>query len=942
MREYENFTVLSSGRCPQRSYYIPKGISEYKLLNGEWEFSFYENETDCEPVKSGKVNVPHCWQMDGYEKPMYTNYNYPMPIDPPYVPDINPCGVYERRFTISKTLSCHYLVLEGVSSCAYVFVNGKRVGFTQGSHLQAEFDITDYVVNGENTLKIKVLKWCVGSYLEDQDFFRFNGIFRDVYILSRPKEHITDIAINTKGNEILIDCFGRSAVRLFDGEGKLLHETEMTDSIALKVENPILWNAEEPYLYKVELERNGEIISQSVGFRTISVSEKGELLINGTYVKLKGVNHHDTTPDKGWCMTEEDIRRDLELMKSLNINTVRTSHYPPSPCFLQMCDKLGLYVILETDIETHGFLTRRCIIDNYDPQTGEWPVSDVRWRPMFMERIQRAYHRDKNHPSIIMWSLGNECAWGENHKHMTDWLHSVDNTRLVHSQDESLGGCIENTDVYSTMYPPVNTIVEYALDSSKTQPYIMCEYSHAMGNGPGDIADYWEEIYKYPKLIGGCIWEWADHVVLENGVQKYGGDFGEATHDLNFCSDGLVFSDRSFKAGTLEAKCVYQPMKTDYKEGRLTVTNLYDFKSFKGFKLNCVAEVDGKPVYTADFNPEAAAHSKETFEILPELPEYCELGAFLRVKLFDSRGFEVAMTQHPLPVKVKEKGETAPAKLISHTEDVIIESESFCYIFSKKLGAFTKIEINGKDIISTPVLPSVWRAPTDNDIEIRKKWGHCDPISGENMDRIFHKLYDCTVSDNVITVNGSIAGISRRPFLRYEMKLTFFADGLVKTDLNCKVADDCIWLPRFGFDFVLPFDDESFTYYGMGPMENYIDLCHHCSKGLYKSSASAEYVPYVMPQDHGNHIKTNYLSLESGIEFYSNQGFTFQILPYSAAQLTQAKHTDELPHTGNSYLRIDYKASGVGSASCVVELDEKYRFKEKHFEFSFSMSPKRG
>ena len=941
MREYENFTVFSGGRCSQRSYYIPKGISECKLLNGEWEFSFYADENDNEPLKRGKVNVPHCWQNDGYEKPFYTNYNYPFPVDPPYVPDINPCGVYERRFNITDLLPCHYLVIEGVSSCAYVFVNGKAVGFTQGSHLQAEFDITDFVVSGENRLMVKVLKWCVGSYLEDQDFFRFNGIFRDIYILSRPLGHITDVSVKTRENEIIIDCLGNSTVSIFDGEGNLLRQSEMNDSIAVNIKNPVFWNAEEPYLYKVELERNGEIIVQHTGFRTIDVSGKGELLINGTAVKLKGVNHHDTTPERGWCMSANEIRHDLELMKSLNMNTVRTSHYPPSPCFLEMCDELGMYVILETDIETHGFLTRRCMAGHYDTETGEWPVSDARWRPMMMERIQRAYHRDKNHVSIIMWSLGNECGCGENHKYMSEWLRSVDKDRLIHSEDETRGGAYDNTDVYSVMYPSVSETVKYALDDTKKQPYFMCEYSHAMGNGPGDIADYWKEIYRYPKLIGGCIWEWTDHTVLENGVQKYGGDFGEATHDFNFCSDGLLFSDRSFKAGTLEAKSVYQPMRTEYDNGILTVENLYDFKSLRGFRLKCTAEVDGETIFNKCFFPETEPHSSETFDVLPEIPDCCKLGAWLRVTLIDRKGYETAMTQHRLHVETMKHDDGEPATLVASEDFITVETNGIFYCFSKKLGAFTKISAEGKDLLSEPVRMSVWRAPTDNDIEIRKKWGHSDPVSGENMDRIFHKIYYCAVKGNIITVKGSIAGIARRPFLTYDMKLSFFTDGSVKTEINCSVAEDCVWLPRFGFDFVLPVPDEKFTYYGMGPSENYIDLCHHCSKGMYRSSASSEYVPYVMPQDHGNHTETNYLALESGVEFYSRGGFTFQLLPYSGEQLTEAKHTDELIDTGRSYLRIDYKDSGVGSASCVTVLDEKYRLKEKKFEFSFILIPKK-
>ncbi len=345
LKIYENILKTSENRMPPRSYYIPKGVSKYTLLNGEWDFAYF-NCVDDVPEKIetwDKIPVPSCWQLFGYENPNYTNVNYPYPVDPPYVPDENPCGVYRRTFQLETALQKHYFVFEGVASCAFLYINDRYVGFTQGSHLQAEFDISDFVVKGTNTVEVRVLKWCVGSYLEDQDFFRFNGIFRDCYLLSRPENHITDVEIIPNDKEFNIHISGQAVVRIFDGEN-LLCDASFTDRFVFAPENAKLWNAEKPYLYRIELERNGEILTFMQGLRKIEISKKHQLLINGVSVKLHGINHHDTSKYRGWCQSDEELRKDLELMKDLNINCVRTSHYPPTPNFLQMCDEIGFYV----------------------------------------------------------------------------------------------------------------------------------------------------------------------------------------------------------------------------------------------------------------------------------------------------------------------------------------------------------------------------------------------------------------------------------------------------------------------------------------------------------------------------------------------------------------------------------------------------------------------
>lgn len=439
MRNYENPLVTSENRMNPRSYYIPEGVSELQMLNGEWSFKYYKRDIDVkdEIADWDKIMVPSCWQLQGYDDLNYTNINYPYPVDPPYVPDDNPCGVYQREFDIKKVWGKIYFVLEGVSSCAYIYVNKEYVGFTQGSHLQAEFDITKFVTKGTNTIQVRVLKWCCGSYLEDQDFLRYNGIFRDCYILQRPKDHIEDVRILSDAEKISVDVGKEADIALLDAEENVLQLERNACNVEWKIENPILWNAEKPYLYTIKIKRNGEEIVQKTGMRSIAISEKSELLINGVPVKLHGVNHHDTDPKTGWYQTPEALVKDLKLMKELNINCIRTSHYPPTPHMIELCDEMGFYVILENDMETHGFRMRNPNEeDRYDIETGEWPCQRVEWKKEMVERMQRTVMRDKNHTSVIMWSLGNESAFGENMKEMVRFIRTQKDCRLIHSEDE--------------------------------------------------------------------------------------------------------------------------------------------------------------------------------------------------------------------------------------------------------------------------------------------------------------------------------------------------------------------------------------------------------------------------------------------------------------------------------------------------------------------------
>lgn len=941
MRVYENPLQTSENRRPQRPYYIPKGRSEYRLLNGDWKFAFFPRDIDVPENITlwDTIPVPSCWQLQGYENPNYSNINYPYPCDPPYAPDANPCGVYEREFDLEQVWGRVYFVLEGVASCAFVNVNGSYVGFTQGSHLQAEFDITPFVKAGTNTLRVKVLKWCCGSYLEDQDFFRFNGIFRDCYLLQRPENHIVDVDVTTEENRIRVRADRPADMTVFDREGKCLGRAADAAEAAFEIDSPILWNAEKPYLYTVKLERDGEVITQKIGFRTVRVSDKCELLINGVPVKLHGVNHHDTDPHKGWCQTEPELRRDLELMKQLNINCVRTSHYPPSPVFLELCDELGFYVILETDIETHGFLRRYANVEyHFDIESEDWPGTNPLWRKEHLERMERAVGRDKNHCSIIMWSTGNESGHGPNHIAMLEWLKSLNDGRLRHCEDASRKKDYRNTDVISNMYHDIPSVSQMAEDPDIRLPIMLCEYAHAMGNGPGDVWDYNEMFDRYPNVIGGCVWEWADHTVVVNGVQKYGGDFeGELTHEGNFCCDGMVFSDRSLKAGSYEVKAAYQPMRTAYADGVLTVTNRYDFTDFSECELVYTVEADGTVIAEKRMSMELAPHGTAEIPVSVDAPA-CRYGRYLTCRLYHN-GEMAARTQHCLA----QGGGIAAPKGRAATEEkpneVIFSGEGFRYVFSKRFGTITSLVIDGAEQLAEPIRLTAWRAPTDNDRNIRFCWGSYNIWQGENLDKLFSKTYDCSVTGGGVRVEGSLAGVSRKPFFRYTLEVTVDAEGRISVNLKGDVRENVVYLPRLGFEFTLPEKNLPFRYFGRGPLESYCDLHHGSTVGMYESSAEGEYVPYVRPQEHGNHGDVRLLEIGK-LRFESESAFACNVSAYSTEAIDRAEHTDELVSDGKTHVRVDYKVSGIGSNSCGPALMEQYRLSEKQISFGYVISPK--
>ena len=1008
--EWKTPEILHVSREKERNYYIPyadaesalgfmKGLSPfYRLLNGNWAFRYFARAFDLTDdlfrkdtalADWGTIPVPSNWQMFGHDKPQYTNVNYPIPVDPPHVPDDNPAGVYATDFIVDESWMERktYITFEGVNSCFYLYINGQEVGYSQGTHLPSEFDISAYVAAGVNRLTVAVMKWCDGSYMEDQDFYRLSGIFRDVYLLSRPEAHVRDMFFKTSLDaayadgvlSLELDCTGKASgtpvMRLYAPDGSLAAEAPVKDGkLSLPVAAPQKWSAETPDLYTVVVEWNGELIPQQIGFRTVEVDAKAALLINGKAVKLKGVNRHDTHPVFGHYTPIEHMTADLITMKQLNINTIRTSHYPNTPEFLCLCDKFGFYVVDETDIEGHGFACRneKSGYEAYDPA---WTVQMPDWKEAYVERMRRMVERDKNHACVIMWSLGNETGYGKNHDAMIEWVKSRDTSRLVHYEGAS---CVEDksgVSVVSRMYSDPNYCRERGINKEKeTRPFFLCEYSHAMGNGPGDVYDYWEVIYKYPRLIGGCIWEWADHTVIcanEKGEKYYGygGDCGEFPHDSNFCNDGVVMPDRSLYPGSKEIKAVYQYVQAELvrigSDVVVKLTNRHDFTSLSQYELVWQVNIDGVTLDEGSVSGNAlnVAPGRSRQIALPlsaKLPAACHMGAsvdlsfrLLKGNLWGAKGFEAAKVQLMLPLaQAPSLGGLRESK-ISVTQQckefALIEGIDFAYVFNMFYGSFEAISRNGVEMLDSRPFLSVWRAPTDNDRNIRHKWGqNWETGNGEGMfGNTQFKVYSVDLKEKkgsvAIRVTGALSPVAREPIARVVIDYTVLPTGEIQVALDADVREHLSFLPRFGFEFIMPRGNELIEYFGRGPDENYIDMTHHASINHYKSTVAEEYFPYIRPQEHGNHADVKWLAVYDamgrGLLFKANDTFECSASHFTAHDVDKAKHTCDLVKRDETIVRIDYKVGGIGSGSCGPYTADKYKLMEKKIQYGFSVMP---
>ena len=753
---HENPEALHIGALSDHAWFAPfaKGenpfetkdkSSRVEMLNGEWDFKYYESIVDLEDnftetEFSAKIPVPSNWQLHGYDRAQYTNVNYPIPYDPPYVPDDNPVGVYRRTYEYKPDSMKRILTFDGVDSCLYLYVNSKFVGYTQVSHAFSEFDVTDYLKDGENTIVCAVLKWCDGTYLEDQDKIRLSGIFRDVYMVSRPEKRVEDYRITADmDGDFSITVKGSDArITLYDCDGNTVFSAYIKDGekYEYKLPDVKLWSAEIPNLYNLVIEANDEVIGEKVGFRSIYI-ENGVAKFNGKAIKIHGVNRHDSYPDTGYYASEEQLRMDLELMKKHNINAIRTSHYTNAPLFYRLCDEYGFYVVAEADVETHG-----CVMVYNDFR---WSAPNAycgisllamekSFKNAILDREQKLVSQHFNHPAIIIWSLGNESGWGENFLDGAKLIKSEDNTRLVHYENtHNLDGTpTDILDIVSKMYASPDWIRnDFLKDENEKRPFMQCEYSHAMGNGNGDLEDYRELYDSNDRLMGGLIWEWCDHALIqgvaENGKVKYGygGDFGEPHNDGNFCMDGLVYPDRTPHIGLLEAKQAYRPVVVTKgeKAGSYIFTNKLLFADADKF-LNCKYEITdmGKIIAKGDVEFSLPADG-ETVVTIPEAENISGASVYIRFIFTDKSGYEVCFEQIKLAENYALKHvscENVP--ILSETPfEFVIQADDKTIRFDRRHGAISSIEVDGKNILDKPVEWNFFRAPTDNDI-MKNDW----------------------------------------------------------------------------------------------------------------------------------------------------------------------------------------------------------------------------
>ena len=1008
---YENMHILHENVLPARAYYIPasgrmqdpverrEASDRMQLLNGDWKFGYYKSvdeaeeffyKEDFDTTAFGQITVPGVWQAYGHDAHQYVNIRYPFPFDPPYVPVENPCGAYVHEFEYhaDRTAPNAFLNFEGVDSCFYVWLNGKYVGYSQGSHTTSEFEISNMVREGKNRLAVLVLKWCDGSYLEDQDKFRTSGIFRDVYLLKRPEHAVWDYEARTVCKKeyaqilLRIRYYGKAIPTLaaiYDKAGKAAafariepEEKERTAELCLEVSNPVFWNPEEPYLYTLLLETCHETITEYIGLREIGIRD-GALLLNGAEIKFHGVNRHEFDPVTFAAVTTEQTKRDLILMKRHNINAVRTSHYPNAPYFYQLCDRYGFLVMDEADVEAHGpmeFYYEDGSEENRFYHWNETIADNPEWEAAILDRVERMVQRDKNRPSVVIWSMGNECAYGCNFEKALRRTKELDPFRLTHYEGARFRkkerqydfSCL---DLYSRMYPALEELYDY-LDKKPDKPLILCEYSHSMGNGPGDLEDYFKVFDENRLLCGGFVWEWCDHAVADRTqegktVYLYGGDHGEEIHDGNFCVDGLVFPDRRPHTGLLEYRNVYRPARAvSYcqETGTLQMKNYLDFTDLKDYleiryEVNCdgvCMEEGALPAYSVK--------PRQTKEFSLPITKTCCGSTYLRLYYYTRRevgpvpagclmGYEeillhTADDRNKTAVRLLETaGDLKEPVSVSETEaELVCRGEQFTYTFDKKTGLFREMIYAGVRLLNGPMELNIWRAPTDNDMYLKEEWKRAG-YHRAGTRAYWTRGYR---GEHLLKIHGamSVSAPSLQRILDVESVWELTGNGAVRVSLFVNRNPGFPMLPRFGLRMFLNNTLQSVTYYGMGPYENYRDKHQASYHGLFQSNLLDLHEDYIRPQENGSRADCSFVTVEGGgygISAVSESGFSFQASAYTQEELEQKAHNFELEPSGSTVLCLDYALNGIGSNSCGPKLLKQYRLDEESFAFRMKLIP---
>ncbi len=970
LTEYQDLFYTAYRRLPMRTTIIPyetpaqalsgvRASSRFALLlNGAWDFCMTRadklGESPWDQTFTETIQVPGTWQTQGYGILQYTNVRFPIPYEPPYVPDDTDVGVYRRVFSLPDSFAGRENILrvEGASSCYYLFVNGEYCGFTKGPHIPAEFDVSRALRAGENTVTLVVFRYSDGTYLEDQDMFRLNGVFRDVLLLSFDKARILDVRVQADwDHEACEGVLSAEAdvrdekeirVRLLDEEDgrvlleKPLHVHKGTATLSERIPAVRPWSAEDPKRYALLFEIDGQAECVRTGFRTVKI-EGNVFTVNGVPVKLKGVNRHDTHPELGYFTPVEHMRRDLMLMKRHNIDTVRTSHYPNDPRLLDLCDELGLYVVDECDLECHG-VTR---FESYN-----YIADDSRWERQFVDRAQRLVMRDRNHPCIVMWSLGNEAGYGCNSRAEAAAMRALDRSRPIHyERDDDM----DTVDVFSRMYASIPEMEAYAA-SKPRMPFFQCEYCHAMGQGPGNLEDYWQVIYRHPCMMGGCVWEWADHAFLktdENGraYYGYGGDFGDRVNDGNFCVDALTLPDRTPHSGLLELAHVLRPVRAELVSAdagalRVRLHNLHAFTDLSAYTLHYTFREGKKALASGEMTVKLRPLSAKTLTFAVPAYEgaatldlrferktacaYMEAGETVcrdQVILPEKRILSAALS--PLPVLGKWQAEKTDGTIVMALSDTRI-------VFDRR--GLLSLAKGGVERLQSGVRVNLWRAPTDNDHpRAEKQWRHLD------LDALFERntMFDYTLTDDgraSVLIENTMAAAGFPPILSVRQIWDLDTDGTAMlTAVFSPIKKDLPYLPRIGFRFSMPAAFDTLCWHGRGPQENYPDKKTGALLGVYRMKTMDTFATYVYPQENGSHedVLAGAVLDSAGrglmIASLFEERFSMTARPCTQENLTEAKHTNDLVFGGQTEVCFDAKMGPLGTNSCGPEPLEKDR-----------------
>lgn len=1004
MKTWENHQIDGINRMPARAHFLTFPSKEkallnnnrythaFKNLNGVWKFMFldapeYSPEgffnSDFDVTKMDDITVPGNWQLQGYGKMHYSDLWYNFPINPPYVPTENPTGIYKRTFFVEESYRDKKIIIRfcGVDSAYHLWINGKEVGYSKVARNESEFDITDIIrVGEENDVTVRVYQWSDGTYLEDQDMWWESGIFRDVELIGVPKDGINDYKViadlddEYKNGIFKVEAFLRTTkevnvtFELVDaGENTVFTKTVVAKEGKACIDEVIAdvnhWTAETPYLYKLfmTVEDDGqivEVIPQNVGFRNIRLN--GEtFLVNGVAIKFKGVNRHDYSPQNGRVVSREEIEKDIILMKQFNINAIRTSHYPNSYYLYDLCDEYGMYLIAETDLECHGF-----------ELTGDykWITDDPSWELAYVSRMTRMIERDKNHPAIIFWSLGNESAFGCNFRKMTDVAHEMDPTRLVHYEGDF---DVESADVYSTMYtwienPKKPYLMKDIIEKSK-KPHVHCEYCHAMGNGPGNLKDYQDLVYAHDKLQGGFVWEWFDHGIesfTESGEKyyRYGGDFGDDPSNKDFCIDGLIMPDRTPSPGLYEYKKVIEPITTtavDIQKGIINLLSRYDFANLDRFNLVYKIMEDDVILQTGFMavpSIEARANKDITLpydlsaiKVKPGAHYYVNISYQLREDTsYASSGHELATAQFELPL-YKEGIVVRPEGILNvekeHTT-LHVKGANFSLDFNLVNGNLMNIVRDGMQVLSKGPRLTLWRAPISNDMEI------IDKLKKVYFLHLEHEVVmniDYHMEGNILKVEVDTINSTTNSAWHFKTKYVYTVcpSGDILIDVEgtpsgrVDLAPDM--LPRIGVSMHLDKSMEHVRYFGMGPGENYADSKEAAQMGLYANTVDGLFTNYVIPQENGNHMGCKWVSMTNdrgmGLLASTEGDFNFSASWYEDKDLDDAKHTCDLVKRDYIVFNVDYKQNALGTNSCGQWQLDKYRAKFEDFKLSFRLTP---